>query len=103
MDGTELYSIRKLSITMPPPPLMTQTTYAELLERLQTSVFHQDFPQEGSFISKTIKGRKYWYFQPTGADRAQKYVGPETPELLDQIQRHKEVRDDEKERQALVS
>lgn len=89
---------------MPPPALVMQTTYAELLERCASAAFSDSFPQEGAFTSKIIKNRRYWYFQlPTSEGRGQKYVGPETPELLERIARHKEVRDDERERRALVS
>jgi hypothetical protein len=81
-----------------------QTTYAELLERCQASAFHDDFPEDGSFTPKTVKGRRYWYFQAATADgRVQRYVGQETPELLAQIERHRETRNDERERRALVS
>lgn len=89
---------------MPPPPLVVQTTYAELLERCSNAAFKTTFSKDGAFVSKTVKGRRYWYFQlPSDKGRAQKYVGPETPELLKQIAEHKEARDDERERRALVS
>ncbi len=89
---------------MPPPSLVMQTNYAELLERCATAAFATSFPQDGTFIKKTIKGRRYWYFQTsTEQGRAQNYVGPETPELLAQIEHHKEARDDERERRALVA
>lgn len=81
-----------------------QTTYAELLERCSSAAFTNSFPQEGAFTSKEVKGRRYWYFQlPSSKGRAQKYVGPETPELLERIAHHKDARDDERERRALVS
>jgi hypothetical protein len=93
-----------LEITMALPSLVAQTTYAELLERCANAAFKDAFADDGAFISKTIKGRKYWYFQTrTGETRTQRYVGPETPELLTQIAHHKEIRDDERERRALVS
>jgi hypothetical protein len=86
------------------PPLVAQTTYAELLERCATAAFMDAFAEDGTFISKTVKGRKYWYFQTkTGETRTQRYVGPETPELLARIAHHKEIRDDERERRALAS
>ncbi len=89
---------------MPAPPLIVQTTYAELLERSAIAAFDQAFSEKGVFISKTVKERRYWYFQSGAAqERAQKYVGPETPELLEQIAQHKAVRDDERERRSLVS
>jgi len=85
-------------------PLIAQTTYAELLERCEASSFSQAFPEEGTFSSKTIKDRRYWYFQTTTAKgRVQRYVGPETPELLERINHHRALRDDEKERRAMVS
>jgi hypothetical protein len=81
-----------------------QTNYAELLERCATAAFATSFPQDGTFIKKTVKGRRYWYFQSsTENGRTQKYAGPETPELLAQIEHHKEARDDERERRALVA
>jgi hypothetical protein len=85
-------------------PLVAQTTYAELLERCEASSFSRAFPEDGTFSSKTIKDRRYWYFQTSTAHgRVQRYVGPETPELLERITHHRELRDDEKERRALVS
>jgi hypothetical protein len=81
-----------------------QTTYAELVQRSAATAFQDAFPEDGAFISKEIKGKRYWYFQQPSSDgRAQKYVGPETPELLERISNHKQARDDERERRALVS
>lgn len=89
---------------MPAPTLVLQTTYAELVQRCAATAFRDAFPQDGSFTSKTIKGKRYWYFQQSADEgRLQKYVGPETPELLKQISHHKQSRDDERERRALVS
>ncbi len=89
---------------MPAPTLVLQTTYAELLERSAAAAFGEAFPEDGVFTSKSIKQRRYWYFQmPSGAGRTQKYVGPETPELLAQIASHKQARVDERERRTLVS
>jgi hypothetical protein len=89
---------------MPPPALQIQTAYAELLERASTNAFEEAFPQEGDFVRKTVKGRDYWYFQATTPDgRSQKYVGAETPELLDRIGMHRSARNDLRERRSLVS
>jgi hypothetical protein len=84
--------------------LIMQTTYAELVQRCAATAFHDAFPEDGTFISKAIKGKRYWYLQESAKEgRAQRYVGPETPELLEQISNHKQVRDDERERRTLVS
>ena len=85
-------------------PLIAQTTYAELLQRCASAAFNDAFAEEGAFTPKTIKGRRYWYFQAgTGDARTQRYVGPETPELLERIAHHQEARNDERERRTLVS
>lgn len=89
---------------MATPTLLIQTTYAELFQRCEAAAFDEAFPENGGFVSKEAKGRRYWYFQAqTPEGRKQRYVGPETPELLERIQHHREARSDEKERRALVS
>jgi hypothetical protein len=89
---------------MPAPTLVVQTTYAELLERCAAASFSDAFPEDGTFTCKTIKGRRYWYFQVRTAEgRTQRYVGPESAALLERIGAHKQARDDERERRALVS
>ncbi len=89
---------------MAAPSLILQTTYAELLERCAANAFADAFPESGVFTSKVKQRRRYWYFQlPSAEGRTQRYVGPETPELLDRISRHREAREDERERRALVS
>jgi hypothetical protein len=89
---------------MPAPLLVVQTTYAELLERCASTAFSDAFPEDGTFTSKTINARRYWYFQVrTTEGRSQRYVGPESLELLEKIAHHREARDDERERRALVS
>jgi hypothetical protein len=93
---------------MPPAPkvlpLPFQTTYAELLEQCSLDAFNQAFPEKGSFVAKEVHGNRYWYFQrPTSEGQKQKYVGPETPRLLEQIRQHRLSRNAERSRRALVS
>jgi hypothetical protein len=89
---------------MSPPKLIMQTTYAELVDRCANAAFSEAFAEAGAFIAKTVKERRYWYFQTgAGESRTQRYVGPETPELLERITNHREIRDDIRERRALVS
>ena len=86
-------------------PLTLQTAYADLLDRCASAAFSQAFTEDGVFTPKTVRGRRYWYFQVTQADgtRKQRYVGPETPELLERIKTHKEARGEQRDRQAIVS
>jgi len=85
-------------------PLTLQTAYAELVGRSTIADFERAFEDAGAFTPKTVKGRRYWYFQVTQQGRRrQRYVGPESPELLDRIARHRRHTDDQKERRALVS
>ena len=69
---------------MRPLPITTQTSYAELLEQLLAMDAHRSIGHApGSFVSKTIKGRSYYYFQystPGGTTR-QAYVGPKSDAL----------------------
>jgi len=86
------------------PSLVLQTTYAELLDRCASAAFDESFVGNGAFTRKTVNGRNYWYFQATvDGVRSQQYAGPETPDLLQRIERHKIALNDERERRALVS
>lgn len=85
-------------------PLAMHTAYADLTDRCAMAAFESAFGGEGNFVAKTVRGRKYWYFQEkTPEGRQQKYVGPETEELLEQIARHRSALDDIRDRQSLVS
>ena len=57
---------------MPPAPkpltLALQTTYAELLEQCSLDAFGELFPEAGIFVSKTVRGKRYWYFQLPASD-----------------------------------
>lgn len=60
--------------------LSTQTAYAQLLEAaLGAEHFRGISDLQGSFNAKTVKGRKYWYFQYTepSGKLHQVYVGPD--------------------------
>lgn len=85
-------------------PLALQTTYAELLEQCAAADFDEAFAEAGAFTPKTVRGRRYWYFQTsTEAGRRQRYVGAETKELLKRIADHKKRTSGLRERQVLVS
>ena len=85
-------------------PMVLQTAYAELMDRAGSAAFEDAFPDDGVFVAKTVRGRRYWYFQlPVGSGRQQRYVGPETPELMERVAHHREARGDHNDRSALVS
>ncbi len=85
-------------------PLSLQTAYADLVDRCASAAFEDDFSDGGTFTAKEVRGRNYWYFQSaTEQGRTQKYVGPETPALLEKIKQHKVGRNDQRDRQAVVS
>lgn len=87
--------------------LMTQTAYAELLDRCTAAAFHTEFPPSGSFVRVTVKERDYWYFQQGARDASgrqpRKYVGPDSPDLRGRIQEHKQAKDDYRERRHLIA
>jgi hypothetical protein len=75
--------------------LSAQTAYAELFDQarageLQRSIAHL----HGSFASKSVKGRDYWYFAYRDIDGAvrQLYVGPDDERVRALIARFREHR-----------
>lgn len=62
----------------------------------------------GSFVSKQIRGNTYWYFQTmAGGRKHQRYLGRESPELLQTMRNASEARSaavaDEQRRRELVA
>lgn len=85
-------------------PETVQVLYAELLDQLASAETSPRAELDGSLVSKTIGGRKYWYRQNTRAGiRTQTYLGPESPELLQQVEAAKELQLDAKRRRQLVA
>lgn len=74
-------------------PLTAQTAYAQLFEAaLGAEHLRSVADLNGSFNAKTVKGRRYWYFQytqPSGA-LTQVYVGPDTEQVRRLVERSKE-------------
>ena len=85
-------------------PLVLQTAYADLLDKLQDDAIAAHVDSGGSFVSKTVKGRRYWYVQSRDAAGKlhQAYVGAETPQLLQRIQRRRATTDAERVRRDIV-
>lgn len=85
-------------------PLAVQTTYADLLARLEEDSV---LDLHGSHVLKTRGGRRYWYAVHRLADRRiDRYIGPDSKETRAGIRRAEAVKDDlrqrEKERSRLV-
>src|SRR6267142_4271886 len=64
-----------------------QTLYAEFLDQVRAADTEAALGgTSGSYVSKVIRGRTYWYLQKNGgATKRQIYLGRETPELLERI------------------
>jgi hypothetical protein len=81
-----------------------QDIYEELLSLSAMASFNAAFPAGGTFVDKTIRGRRYWYFdEKCGTEGRLRYVGPETPDLLNRVRLHHRRPDDEPTRQLLVT
>src|SRR5689334_20293939 len=83
-------------------PLVLQTAYAELVERVAAAPLAAEVGDDGAFTAKTVRGRRYWYFREART-RKERYVGAETPELLEHIERHRRERAALRERLRIVA
>ena len=84
-------------------PLLTQTAYARLLDLLLTT--EAGDPTSGAtLVSKTIRGRRYWYAQRHDAGKKiQRYIGPETAEVTALIERWRRSRVEANTRSELIA
>jgi hypothetical protein len=77
-------------------PLETQTLFAELLDRLTAHEAARAIGHvAGTFTTKTIKGRDYFYFQHSepGGTKRQTYVGPKDAALDAFVERYAAARE----------
>jgi len=90
-------------------PESVQTLYAELLDQVRAADAEAAMGgMRGSFVMKKIRGRTYWYLQKSeGARKRQIYLGPDTPQLREQLDLATEqragIRTDENHRRELVA
>lgn len=85
--------------------LSYRTLFAELAQRSLDAQFEADFPLEGRFVTVSVKGKEYWYFDLPTADGPDKrrYVGPVADEeITARVNDHKQIKDDIKARRRLV-
>lgn len=84
-------------------PVAAQTAYARLLDTLVT-VEAGAFEEGVTLVSKKIRGHTYWYSQRTlDGKKVQKYLGRESPELLEMLERWRRGREDAASRGAQVA
>jgi len=84
-------------------PLLTQTAYARLLDLLLTAEVGSPVGS-ASLVSKTIRGRRYWYAQRReGGKKVQSYIGPESPEVEALVERWRQSRTEAASRAELVA
>lgn len=84
-------------------PIPLQTVYAELVEQAATHEIDREFPAYGGFAQKTVKGKRYIYWQgQVGGVRRQKFVGPDEPATWDRIARAKRLSASDDTRARLV-
>lgn len=89
-------------------PETVRTLYSELLDQLiQSEAERLMIPEAGSFVSKEISGRTYWYLQRLeGANRRQIYLGPDSPSLrawMDSVtEQRRRSRPDDRRRAEIV-
>lgn len=84
-------------------PLAIHTNVAELVDQLRAAQI-AEFGDGASFLRRERKGRFYWYVRSRQSEgqRPERYLGPETPELLETIDRAKSVRIEADSRRLLV-
>lgn len=79
--------------------------YQELLQQVLATPFAGT---RGTFVEKTVRGRRYWYLQAYGVEgKKQHYLGPDSAELQGQMQetraRWEAARDELQQRRELVA
>jgi hypothetical protein len=87
-------------------PLAAQTLYAELVDLCSADHFDPAFPTKGAFVTVTVKGRRYWYFQTSTKDETgrqqRRYVGPDNEQTAKLIERHGQIKSSYKERRSIL-
>ena len=79
-------------------PLAVQTTYADLLARLQEDAVLE---LGGTPVRRERGGRNYWYSVQRLADRTvERYLGPDTEEVRARVEQARKVNEDLRQREA---
>lgn len=71
--------------------ITTQAIYSELLNQLRNLEI-SELRYGGSFFTKKISGRAYWYHQQkVGGQKRHRYLGPDSKKLREQIEKDREA------------
>lgn len=75
-------------------PASITNLYTELVQQVKSAEANRNIGDvKGSFVSKQIKGKTYWYLQHSfTGQQTQIYLGPESPTLLKTIKESKKGR-----------
>lgn len=87
--------------------LTVRTIYAQLVQQVLDGEFTEEFPENGSLVSRVINGRAYWYYNGydklTGS-RYQKYVGrADNPDVAQRVERFNNLKTDFQARRQMIS
>jgi len=86
-------------------PVSTQTQYADIVDRAWAGSYQELVRAGGSPFKQTVKGRDYWYLKMpmvNGERRADQYLGPDRPEIREQLQEHKALKQIRRERMDMI-
>lgn len=73
----------------------TQAIYSQLLDRLRTASLQAFIQDGGSFITKEVRGRNYWYHAVKEGGRSRhRYLGPDSEALRQQIEQSRAEQED---------
>jgi hypothetical protein len=83
--------------------LLAQTAYARLLDQLLVASVG-DLRSGVSLVSKNVRGRRYWYAQARRVGKkVQTYIGPDSPETAQLVERWRAARAEASSRAELVA
>ena len=85
--------------------------FSDLLQKTLDAEFDDTYPENGSFITQTRKGRDYWYYRGFGTDamgeqgkQYLKYVGPKgNPDIDSRVERFSRVKSGYRERRQIAT
>ncbi len=93
-------------MALKPLPHAYSAMISDLLERSFDASFDRDFPENGQFKQKTVKGKLFWYYQGyvPGQGQRERYVGPDSdPAVVARVKAFEVAKSSAKERRTLMA